>query len=192
MNLNRFTRRLDECRKRWHRRTLQYVLEVARIVRAARIAAKNERRWGEWIRHEIHMNRTTVYRYLRVAKFLRANVDSKHQLVSLSIAKIYALSRLKVDRARALIKERKPERMSDLSFLKFARRLQPHSMPRIILPNLFKSLSSAFVRLEHSMRRWQHSEINMPVGVQLKFQSKIQAISRILDRIRKRTSAAAM
>src|ERR1051325_8261826 len=81
MNLTRFTRRLEECRKRWHRRTVQYVVEVARIVRAARKAAKDERRWGAWIRNETHMNRTTVYRYLRVAKFLKANVDLNQQLV---------------------------------------------------------------------------------------------------------------
>ena len=70
MNLTRFTRRLEECRKRWHHNTVRYVAGVARIVRAARRAAKDERRWCEWIRNETHMNRTTVYRYLRVAEFL--------------------------------------------------------------------------------------------------------------------------
>src|SRR5687768_6769138 len=114
MNLTRFTRRLEECRRRWHRRTVQYVVEVARIVRAARRAAKDERRWGEWIRNETHMNRSTVYRYLEVAKFLKANVASKQQLVSLSIAKIYALSRLNRDQALELLESGTAEKLSDV------------------------------------------------------------------------------
>jgi hypothetical protein len=81
--------------------------------------------------------------------------------------------------------------MSDISFLKTARRFQKDSTPRVIRPNLFKSRDSAFVRLEQSIRRWQHSEIPMPPGVQLKYQSRIHLISRMLERIR-RTSAAAM
>src|SRR5918912_819718 len=118
MNMTRFTRRLEECRRRWHHNTVRYVVAVARIIRAARRAAKSERRWGEWIRKETHMNRATVYRYLRVAEFLKSNVASKQHLVSLSIAKIYALSRVKPTLARQLIRSGKPERMSDVSFLR--------------------------------------------------------------------------
>jgi hypothetical protein len=190
MNLAPFTRRLEECRKRWHRRTVQYVLEVARIVRGARKAARDERRWGEWIRNETHMNRTTVYRYLQVAKFLKANVDSKHQLVSLSIAKIYALSRMEPGQVLSLLKSGKLERMSDVSFLRMARRFRKDTSPRFIRSNLFKSLDSAFGRLEESMKRWQHSELPMPPHFQMKYRSKILTLSRILERIGKAGAVA--
>jgi len=116
---------------------------------------------------------------------------SKHQLVSLSIAKIYALSRLEPVRAQSVLRSGKAERMSDISFLRMARRHQKQSPPRVILPNLSKSLDSAFVRLEQSVRRWQHSEVPMPPSVQLRYQSRIQSINRMLERIR-RASAAAM
>jgi hypothetical protein len=191
MNLTSFTRRLEECRRKWHRRTVQYVLEVVRIVRGARKAARDERRWGQWIRNETHMNRTTVYRYLEVAKFLKANVDSKHQLVSLSIAKIYALSRMDAAQVRSLLKSGKLERMSDISFLRMARRFRKATTPRFTRPNLFKSLDSAFMRVEESMRRWQHSEVPMPPQLQLKYRSKIQILTRMLERIR-RVGAVAM
>jgi hypothetical protein len=191
MNLAPFTRRLEECRKRWHRRTVQYVLEVVRIVKGARKAARDERRWGEWIRNETHMNRTTVYRYLQVAKFLKANVDSKHQLVSLSIAKIYALSRMEQGQVRALLRSGKPERMSDVSFLRMTSRFRKDTSPRFIRSNLFKSLDSAFGRLEESMKRWQHSELPMPSHFQMKYRSKIQTLSRMLERIG-RAGAVAM
>jgi len=191
MNLKPFTRRLEECRKRWHRSTLRYVLAVARIVNAARKAAKDERRWGKWIRDEIHMNRSTVYRYLQVSEFLKANVALKQQLASMSIAKVYALSRLDSAQARALIKSGKAERMNDVSFLRLTVRLQPRPITRATRPNLLRSLNAALTHLEVSIKRWEHSELAMPVALQMKLQSRLHAMSRILDRIR-RTSAAAM
>jgi hypothetical protein len=191
MNLAPFTRRLEECRKRWTCRTLRYVLNVARILRAARKAAKDERRWGVWIRDETHMNRTTVYRYLRVGEFLKANVYSKQQLASLSIAKIYALSRLKPHHAQALIRSGKARKMSDVPFLRLASRLHPRPPTRPILPNFVHSVEAALVRLDRSMRMWLHSELSMPLGLRMKLQSRLGAMIKALDRIR-RTSAAAM
>jgi len=191
MNLSRFTRRLEECRKRWHRRTVQYVVEVARIVRAARKAAKDERRWGEWIRKETHMNRTTVYRYLRVAKFLKANVDLNQQLVSLSISKIYALSGLKPAEVGEFIRSGEAERLSDVAFLKLTRRLKPRIATRATLPNLSKSTEASLHHLERSIRRWQNSALTMPMALQIRLQSKLHAISRALERIG-RTGAVAM
>jgi hypothetical protein len=191
MNLSSFTRRLEECRKRWHHNTVRYVVAVARIVRAARRAAKDERRWGEWIRNETHMNRTTVYRYLRVAEFLKANVSLKQHLASLSIAKLYALSRLKHDQAIRLIRSGRAASMNDVAFLRLASRLHPTPMTRSIRPNLVRSLESAMGRLELVVRRWEHSHVTLPVALQSKLQARLQAINRAVDR-RRRTSAAAM
>ena len=191
MNLSKFTRRLEECRKRWHRRTVQYVLEVVRIVRAARKAAKDERRWGKWIRNETHMNRITVYRYLAVAKFLRTNVYLKQQLVSLSIAKLYALSRLTSEQVTHLLRSGKAVRLNDVAFLQLVRRLAPKAVVRETLPNLSKSLNAALDRLDRSLRRWHLSALMMPAAMQSKTQARLDAMSRTLERLR-RASAAAM
>jgi hypothetical protein len=190
MNLSRFTRRLEECRNRWHRRTVRYVVEVARIVRAARKAAKDERRWGEWIRNETHMNRSTVYRYLRVAMFLKANVDSKQQLVSLSIAKIYALSQLRQEQISEFLRNGKLERLSDVAFLKLTRRLKPRMPTRATLPNLSKSTEASVQHLERSIRRWQDSALTMPMALRARLRAKLHAISSALERIGKASAVA--
>ena len=183
MRLTAYTRRLEECRKRWNRRTVQFVLEVALILRAARKAAKDERRWGQWIREEIHMNRSTVHRYLRVAMFLKTNVDLNQQLVSLSISKLYALSRLKKEQARTLVRNGKAGQLNDLAFLKLTRHLQPHPVTRETLPNLVKSLEASLVRLDRSMRRWHHSAQPMPVSIALRLKAKLRSLERALDRM---------
>jgi hypothetical protein len=46
MRLTAYTRRLEECRKRWNRRTVQFVKEAALILRAARTTAQSERALG--------------------------------------------------------------------------------------------------------------------------------------------------
>ena len=191
MKLTAYTRRLEECRKRWNRRTVQYVLEAALILRAARKAAKDEGRWGSWIRNEIHMDRTTVYRYFRVATFFKANVDLNQQMVCLSISKIYALSRLKREEAVELIRSGKAEALSDVDFLKLARRLQPHQATRDTLSNLLKALEASLLRLDQSMRRWHHSHQPMPVSVSVRLKAKLRAMERAIDRMG-RTGAVAM
>lgn len=191
MTFTPYTRRIEECRKRWHHRTVQYVLQVARIIRAARRAAKDERRWGRWIRTKIHMNRTTVYRYLRVAEFLKSNVDLSQQLVSLSIVKIYALSRLRKGQASALIRSGKARRMNDVAFLRTIARIQGKSVTHATRPNLLKSVDAALGRLERSIVRWQHSDVFMPTDLQLRLQTRLHHLEKVLARIRK-TSAAAM
>lgn len=190
MNLKPYTRRLEECRKRWHRSTVQYVLAVVRIVRAARRAAKTERRWGQWIRDETHMNRTTVYRYLRVAEFLQANVDDRQQLIDLGIVKLYALSRLTREQARRVIKNGVAERLCEVSLLRMVRRIQPGIPVRATRPNLTKSVVAALGRLESSLRKWQHSDVSMPVALRARLQTRLNSMTRALGRIREASAAA--
>lgn len=190
MKLTTYTRRLEECRKRWHRRTLGYVLEVALIVRAARKAAKDERRWGQWIREETHMNRTTAYRYLRVAKFVKANVSLRKHLVSISIAKLYALSSMNETQALSLIRSGKAERLPDVQFLRLTHHLSPKTPSRITMPNLLKALEASIARLDRSIKRWQHSEIAMPVATRMKLKSRIHSIERAIDRMRGASAVA--
>ena len=190
MNLRRFTQRLEECRKRWHHNTVRYVVGVARIVRAARRAAKDERRWCEWIRNEIHMNRTTVYRYLRVAEFLKSNVDLGQHLASLSIVKLYALSRLHQPQARRLARSVSAHSMSDVAFLSKIQGCPRKVETRATLPNLSKSTIAALARLESSFRRWHQSALTMPLSVRIRLQSRLQAMSRALERMRKADAVA--
>jgi hypothetical protein len=191
MKLTAYTRRLEECRKRWNHRTVQYVLQAALILRAARKAAKDERRWGQWIRDEIHMNRSTVYRYLRVAKFLRENDDLGQHLAPLSIVKIYALARLKRSDVVALVKNGKAESLSDVSFLKLARRLQPQPKIRLTRPNILKSIEASLARLDRSVKQWQQSRVVLPAALQLRVRARIRAVESAMERIG-RTTAAAM
>ena len=192
MKLTSFTRRLEECRKRWHRRTSAYVLEVARIVRGARKAARSEGRWGKWIREETRMNRTTVYRYLEIAKFLRTNDALKHQLASLSISKLYALSRLRQSEVTKLVRSGKAEDLSDVDFLKHVARLQPRRrVLRITRPNLTKSLEASVARLSSCIHRWQDSNLVMSITFRLRLKSRLRSMEKLLDRLGP-TSAAAM
>jgi hypothetical protein len=137
------------------------------------------------------MNRSTVYRYLRVAKFLKTNVDLNQQLVSLSISKLYALSRLKNEDAIALVRTGKAAQLNDLAFLSLTRRLQPQPATRQTVPNLVKALEASLVRLDRSMRRWHHSAQPMPVSVALRLKSKLRSMERALDRMG-RAGAVAM
>jgi hypothetical protein len=190
MELSSYTRRLEECRKRWNSRSLQFVLAAARIIRGARRAAKDERRWGQWIREETRMSRMTVHRYLCASEFVRANVTLKRQLAPLGILKIYALSRLRPIQARRLIRSGDAERLGEIEFIKLAARLRPRAFARPSLPNILRSTRAAITRLERSMARWESSDLEMPVAVRLEIQSKLTRMNRALERIRKHRAAA--
>ena len=109
----------------------------------------------------------------------------------MSIAKIYTLSRLKRHEAVSLITSGRAAKMNDVAFFRLAGRLLPKVITRPQRPNLCKSTQAALGRLERSIDRWEHSELTMPVALQMKLQSRLQAMSRSLEKIR-RTSAAAM
>lgn len=191
MELSSFTRRLEACRKRWNSRSLQFVLAIARIIRGARRAAVDERRWGQWVRHETRMSRTTVHRYLRVAEYVRANVSLKRQLATLGIFKVYALSRLSPNHALQLIKSGEAARLSEVAFLRLISRLRPKSMTRPTLPNITRALRAALVHLDRSVRRWESAELSMPPAIRLEIESKLKSMTKVLERIR-RNGAAAM
>ena len=78
-----FTRQLEECRHRWNRRSLEYVLESARILGAARKAAKSQRRWVRWLREGPRMGRATALKHERVASLWGRNVSLRKHLESL-------------------------------------------------------------------------------------------------------------
>lgn len=190
MELSSFTRRLEACRRRWNTRSLEYVLAVDRIIRGARKAAKTERRWGIWIRNEARMSRTTIHRYLAVAEHVRANVSLKRQLAALGIFKIYALTRLSPKEATQLLRSGEAERLSEIEFLKLVSRLRPKAQSRPSLPNITRSVRAAISKLGRSLKRWEHSEIAMPLAVRLELETKLKAMTRMMERIRRHGAAA--
>ena len=190
MDLSPFTRQVKECRRKWNRRTLQYILAVARIVRTAREAAGNYRRWCKWISESLKMNRSTIHRYLRVETMVGQNVASKQHFDHLSIAKLYALSRVKPERAMTLLRSSRTVRMPDREFLAMLRRWIPRTAQRPSPRNLMHAMSAAIGRIEQSMKTWHENSLVMSPGDLSRIQVRLQAAEKALHRISR--SAAAM
>ncbi|MBV8881968.1 MAG: hypothetical protein JO332_18570 [Planctomycetaceae bacterium] len=169
MHLRPFTRRVLECRKRWNRTTLQYVLSVARIVREAGIKVRNQRRWCRWITQELGMNRATIHRYL---------------------AKIDALSRLDANRASRVLRSRKMRRMNDRDFLAVLRRCIPKHPQRANPKNLLSSMNAARGRIEKTLQAWKDSDLNLATDDRVQRQSRLMNAEKGLQRIAR--SAAAL
>ena len=98
---------------------------------------------------------------------------------------------MKPTRAADIIKSGKAAQMSDVAFLRLARRHQTAVTIRETVPNLKKSVEASIDHLERSIKRWQHSALEMPETLQVRLRARLQALSGILDRMR-RTSAVAM
>ena len=110
--------------------------------------------------------------------------------MSLSIAKIYDWARLSPSQVEVLIRSGKAQTLNDVDFHRAISRLQPRPTVKQIRPNLSRSIDAAVLRLEQAMKRWQHSEIAMPVQVRMKLHSKLQTMMRILDQIGRLRAAA--
>lgn len=190
MDLRSFTRQVRECRRKWNRRTLQYILAVARIVRAARDAAGNYRRWCKWISESLRMNRSTVHRYLRVETLVGQNVASKQHFDQLSVAKLYALSRVSPERATKLLRSTRTRRMPDREFLAMLRRWTHRNAQRPNPRNLISTMSAAIGRIEQSIREWHDNSLAMAPEELSRLQSRLQTAEKALHRISR--SAAAM
>jgi hypothetical protein len=190
MDLSVFTKRVEECRRRWNRDTLRYVVEIARVVRKARKAAGNHRRWCRWIRAELHMDRSTIHRYLKVEAFLSRNVASTQHFEKLTIAKIHALSRLEPERASRLLANKRIHRMGDRAFMELLRRWDPRTRRHPSAKNLLSSMNAALCRIETSMKRWNDSELTLSSVDRSRLQTRLLAAERALHRISR--SAAAM
>jgi len=178
MRLSVYTRELEECRRRWNRRSLRYVLAVARIIQRARKSVKDERRWCRWIREDVHMNRITVYRYLRVAEFLKANVSRVKQLEALGITRIFSLSRLPAAEAVRLLKDRKLLALDDVAFRRVVGQLVPRTRTRITLPNLKKAVEASLARLDAVLGRWRSSKVSLPSEVRATLLGRLRQFIR--------------
>ncbi len=176
-NLEAFTRRLEECRRRWNHRSLEYVLQSARILAAARTAAKDERRWVRWLREGPRMNRSTAMRHLRVSRFMgHHNVALTQHFEKLSIAKIYSLSRTKPIVARRLAHDERIQSMSDVEFARHVRGYLPPSKRKPTTPNLFRSIMSGLEKVSRGIARWQRSRHMIPPGYRVRIRSRLREL----------------
>jgi hypothetical protein len=141
--------RLQECRRKGNRMTLQCVLESARILREAKARAKRE--FGKWLAEKGHMAPSTARIHLRVEHWIAANRQLTGDFANLSLAKVYALTTLDFDTARRLlhgqIRMSKPiEELSDVQFRLDFRRMFPPARRRRTRQHAYQQLHSALVR----------------------------------------------
>lgn len=183
-DLTPFTRELEACRKRWNKRSLMYVLRIAAILRRARKAAKEERHWTRWIKNEIHFARATVYRYLRVAEFVRRNVSVRRHFDELGLPKVYALSRLQPSQVAAFLRNGRAALLSESELNQQVRVVAPPSHARPTITNLVKSLDAALNRVERCMNRWQMSRQFVPPQTQARLVSKLRALSHAVMQLK--------
>jgi len=189
MDLRTFTREIEACKQRWNRRTLQYVVSMAGIALRARKAA-GDRLWGKWISDELHMDRGTIFRYVRVAAFARRHVALKQHLKSLTISKIYALTRLPGTRASEIIRRANVASMSDMNFIRMLSRWAPRKQHKPSAKNLLRAMNAALRRIESSLKRWQDHDLTLPVTERMRLRGRLMRAEKALHRIAR--SAAAM
>jgi len=188
-SLNAFTRQLQECRRRWNRHSLEHVLQSARILRAAKESSGNEGRWLRWLKREAHINQSTAFRHMRVADFLKRNYALKHNFATLSLAKIYALSRTKPIVARRLAHDDKVRAMRDTEFARFIQHYLPKRWRRPTIPNLFRSIMSALEKADRGIARWKSDRRAIPTeyrgGIQTRLKELLAAASHLRGSVRK-------
>jgi len=171
-----FTKRLEECRRRWNHRSLQYVLESARILGEARRAAKSERRWVRWLSEGPKLSRATALKHERVANLWGRNVSLRKHLETLSIMKIYALSRAKPLVVQRLAADPRIQRMSDVEFGIFVRQYLPRTRRKPTAPNLYRRVMAGLNRVGQGIARWRDSRQAIPRDVRIQIQFRIRSL----------------
>lgn len=178
MRLHVYTRKLAECRKRWNRGSLRYVLAAASILRRARVAARTKRRWGRWIDEETSMSKTTVYRYLKVALLIKANVSLMTLFEKLGLNKIFTLLPLRQKDVARILANRKLVRLSDIQFKTFVRRFKPGKAPKVSTPNLVRALDASLRRLDEAVLRWRTSHLTIPPEIRAQLVVRLKQLIR--------------
>jgi hypothetical protein len=174
---------LSKCRKRGNKLTLECVLESARILTEAKNAAK--RRFGQWLTEVAHMDRSTAGRYLRVATFVRQNGALMHQIATLSLAKIYALSAIDSALAtRVLMGEIKlSEPLDVISDVRFRREFRERfpARKRHSRHHVFQAATSSLTRAARAVQEASPFVRSMTPGQRQKIEHQIQALVKLIS-----------
>ena len=141
--------KLMNCRKRGNRLTLECVLESARILEEAKAIAKNS--FGRWLSEQARMDRSTAGRHMRVARFIQKHGALMHQITTLGLAKIYALSSIDSGLAARVLTGQITfsaplEEMGDLQFRREFREKFPPQKRRHTRTHVYQSTASALTR----------------------------------------------
>jgi hypothetical protein len=175
-SLGVFTKQLVECRRRWNHRSLDYVLESARILGEAREAAKSERRWVRWLREGPRMSRATALKHERVANLWGRNVSLRKHFETLSISKIYALSRAKPVVVHRLAADARVHDMPDAEFSLFIRQYLPRAHRKAAVPNLYACIMAGLDRVGQGIARWKSSRQAIPRDFRIQIQFRIRGL----------------
>ncbi len=184
------TRRMQECRRRWNRRSLDYVLESAGILHEARVAAKDRRDWNRWVREEVHMSTATAWRHLAVREFLDRNVTYLKRFARLSLAKVYGLVRLSPKVVRKLLKDPRVGKLSEVALARLIDRHLPARRQRLSPSNACRSIMAALDRAGNGIDRWRRSGQGMPRRDYARITARIQELAHSVRRVRGSAKAA--
>lgn len=184
VRLEMCTKQLEQCRHRWNSHSLDFVLESAAILARAQVAAQNKRRWVRWLRSAAHMHPGTAYRHLRVARFLKGSFALKRKCATLSLSKVYALSRTKPLVAQRLCEDEKVRSMTDANFAKFIRQYLPPSVLPPTKPNLFRSVMAGLTKARRGIERWKNTRIAMPMEFRSRILLRLREVTATLSHLR--------
>lgn len=184
VSMDPFTRQMEACRLQWNQRSLEFILRSARILRAAREAARSDRRWVRWLREEARMGRVTAHRHLCTARYVQENVSLKKHFESLGLTKLYALSRMKPIAVRRFLADERIRTMTDLQFLHFARAYIPKARRRPTIPNLLRCILFGLDRAGRGILRWKGVRAAIPMEHRSLIQLKLREMAAALGHLR--------
>ena len=177
--LGLLAKRLNACRKRGNRMTLQNVLESARILRQAKAIARGD--FEKWVVAEGHMDPNTARHHVRVAKLIEAHPNLNSDLANLSISKLYALSALWNDSFRDVmsgkIRFSKPiEELNDVQFLSEFRQRFHLKIKKINRGHAYREVTAKITRLEKAFRRGRKFLGSLRPELKLKLAERLDAL----------------
>jgi hypothetical protein len=174
--------KLEACRRKAHRRTLEYVLESAKILARAKAVAGDA--FGRWLKEYGHMDHETARRHLRVARFVERNASLTSKIATLSISKTYALSTLDSVTAEKLLTgalrlSRPLENLTDLEFRKEFRARFPFPPKRRTRQHAFRAAHGALCRAHKELHRAGPFARRMTASQRRRILEKVDALSRL-------------
>jgi len=188
--LDQYTRQLQLCRQRWNGHTMEFVLRSAKILQAARNAAKDEERWVQWLRQEAGMHVSTAYKHLRVASAVGRDFALRRNFATLSIAKVYALTRLKRAETLKLAKDPNVRIMSDRTFAEYILPFVPKRRRPPTIPNLRRSVLAGLEKALSGVMRWHRSKHRIPSEDRARIMSDIHRLLEAVATLRKASKTA--
>ena len=180
-----FTRQLEECRRRWNQHSLDYVVESGRILQRARASCMDERTWVRWLSGDAHMHTATAYRHMRVNEFLSQSFALKRNFATLSLAKVYALSRTRPLVARRLSQDDRVRSMTDVEFSRYIRHYLPKSKRKPTVPNLFRSIMAGLEKVDQGISRWKGSHRAIPLEYRVRIRSRLRGLLAMADPLKR-------